>query len=244
MNPFTVAALILSVTLTTPALARLGDTPEECSQRYGAKYTEKGGEGFWTAERIYEVNGIRLTFRFLPAKDGASRAAYVDYKPVRGKMSEVQVQTLLETVTKNWAPVTELRDEKKVETKTMQEADKTRRLQGAKKIITIESSSGADKRKKEKEEKERQDYLAALAAKNKMITETKNRIRTTAEWYETRTGEALNCWTSQAAFAGSSPQRVVIFTSEYLQNHEKGAETLSKDKPTPTPQGNAAFKGF
>jgi hypothetical protein len=244
MNPSLLASLVIILALTTPVFARLGDTPEQCNQRYGAKYTEKGGDGFWTAERVYEVNGIRLTFRFLPAKDGLSRAAYVDYKPAKGKMSEVQIQTLLETVTKDWKPLTELRDEKKNATKAALEAEKARPLHGTKKFVSIESSSGSDKRKKEKDEKEREEYLTTLAAKNKLINESKDRIRTTAEWYEPRTGEALNCWTSPTAFAGSSPQRVVIFTSEYLRQHEKGAETIARDKNGPPPQANTGFSGF
>ena len=216
----------------------MGDTPDQCNQRYGAKYTEKAGEGFWTAERIYEINGIRITLRFLPTNDGATKAAYIDYKPILGKMSEVQIQTLLGTVSKEWAPLTELRDEKKVESKTALEAEQTRKLQGSKKVISIESSSGSDKRKKEVEEKERQDYLASLAAKNITINATKDRVRSAVEWYEPRSGDALNFWTLPAAFAGSSPQRVVIFSSEYLRLHEKGAETNNGAKNT------HVFKGF
>jgi len=238
------AILTLSVILTTPAFARLGDTPEQCNQRYGAKYTEKGGEGFWTAERIYEINGIRLTLRFLPAPDGTTKAAYIDYKPVRGKMSEVQIQTLLETVAKEWTPLTELRDEKKIETKTALEAGKNKKLQNTKKFQTIEASSGSDKRKKEMEEKERQNYLTTLAAKNKIINETKDRVRSAVEWYDPHSSEALSIWTIPTAYAGSSPQRVVIFTCEYLQQHEKGAETNTGDKNNTLPKNTPEFKGF
>lgn len=240
-----IAALLLMIMTSAPALARLGETPEQCNQRYGAKYTEKGGEGFWTAERIYEINGIQLSFRFLPAQDGTTKAAYVDYKPLHGKMSEVQIQTLLETVAKDWAPLTELRDEKKTESKVKAEADQTKRLHGNnKKIITIESSAGADKRKLEREEKERKEYLETLASKNKNISENQNRIQSAVTWYGSRSGEALSYWIRPNAFAGSSPQRVVIFTSEYLRQHEKGAETNTgkiNDPPQKSPEG---FKGF
>lgn len=230
--------------LAAPAFARLGDTPEQCNQRYGAKYTEKAGEGFWTAERIYEVNGIRLTLRFLPAHDGTSRAAYADYKPIRGKMSDVQIQTLLETVAKDWTPLTELHDEKKVDSESTVEADKTRSLKSTKKVISIEASSGSDKRKKEKEEKDRQDYLANLAAKNKIISETKDRVRSAADWYEPRSAVPLNFWVLPTAFAGSNPLRVVIFTSEYLQQHEKVAETKTGDKNATPAKDTHEFKGF
>lgn len=234
-------SLILSLTLTIPVLARLGDTPEQCSQRYGAKYTEKAGDGFWTAERIYELNGIRLTLRFLPAPDGTSKAAYVDYKPVRGKMSEVQVQTLLATVAKEWIPLTELREEKKTEKKPTAGFDENKSSLHTKKVIRI---SDSEKSQKEKEEMERQNHLAALAAKNKIITETKDRVRSAIEWYEPRSGEAMTFWTIPTAFAGSSPQRVVIFTREYLRQHEKGAETNTGDKPEAPPKDAPVFKGF
>jgi len=239
-----IAALFTLILITTPALARLGDTPEQCNQRYRGKYTEKGGEGFWTAERVYEINGIRLTLRFLPATDGTTKAAYIDYHPINGKMSEVQIQTLLATVSKEWTPLTELHDEVKVESKTAVEAEKTKKLQSTRKIVTIESSSGSDKRKKEAEEKSRQEYLAALAAKNKMINETKDRVKSAADWYETRTGETMNYWTAPSAFAGSSPQRVVIFSNEYLRQHEKGVEINPKDKSTVPRKDTPVFKGF
>jgi len=238
MNKSGMALFLFSILIAASAFARLGDTPDQCNQRYGAKYTEKGGEGFWTAERIYEINGIRITLRFLPTNDGTTKAAYIDYKPILGKMSEVQIQTLLGTVSKEWTPLTELHDEKKVESKTSLEAEQTRKLQGSKKVISIESSSGSDKRKKEVEEKERQDYLTSLAAKNKTINATKDRVRSAVEWYEPRSGDALNFWTLPTAFAGSSPQRVVIFSSEYLRLHEKGAETNNGAKNT------HVFKGF
>ena len=244
MNKSALVTLVLSVALTGPAFARLGETPEQCNQRYGAKYTEKAGEGFWTAERVYEINGILLTFRFLPANDGTSKAAYADYKPVRGKMSEVQIQTLLETVAKDWAPLTELRDEKKAESKATVEAEKTRTLKSTKKVITIEASSGSDKRKKEKEEKDRQDYLAILAAKNKIIIDTKDRVRSAVEWYDPLPGAPLNFWHIPSAFAGSSPQRVVIIANEYLRQHEKGAETKTGAKNETPAKDTPEFKGF
>ncbi|MEI8140925.1 MAG: hypothetical protein WCI03_13795 [bacterium] len=244
MNLSSRVSLILSLLLTAPAFARLGDTPEQCNQRYGAKYIEKGGEGFWTAERSYEINGIRLTLRFLPANDGTTKAAYINYKPIMGKMSDVQIQTLLVTVSQNWTPLKELREEKKVESKTTLEADKTRTLQSSRKIISIETSSGSDKRKKEAEEKAREDYLKDLAAKNKAINETKDRVQSAAEWYEPRSGDALNFFTSHNAFAGSSPQRVVILSSEYLRQHEKGAETTTAGKTTTASKDASVFKGF
>jgi hypothetical protein len=244
MNLSALALLFISLILSTPAFARLGDTPEQCNQRYGGKYIEKGGEGFWTAERSYEINGIRLTLRFLPASDGTTKAAYIDYKPIMGKMSEVQIQTLLGTVAKDWTPLTELREEKKVESKATMESARTRTLQSSKKIISIEASSGSDKRKKEAEEKAREDYLKDLAAKNKAINATKDRVRSAVEWYEPRSGDALNFFTTRHAFAGSSPQRVVILSPEYLQQHEKGAETTTAGKNTAGPKDASVFKGF
>ncbi len=244
MTKIALSVVILLVSFTAPARARLGETPEQCNQRYGAKYSEKGGEGFWTAERIYEINGIRLTLRFLPAQDGTTKAAYIDYTPLHGKMSDVQIQTLLETASKNWTSLTELHDEKKVESKTKVEADQTRRMQAPKKIITIESSAGADKRKKEREEKERQNYLEALTAKNKLINDTNARIRSAVEWYGTRSGDILNFWTLPSAYAGSGPQRVVIFTNEYLQQHEKGAETKTGSQTTIPAKSAPTFQGF
>ncbi len=237
-----IAALALSLALTLPSLARLGDTPDQCNQRYGAKYTEKGGDGFWTAERVYEVNGIRLTLRFLPATNGTTKAAYIDYKPIRGKMSDVQIQTLLETVAKNWAPLTELREEKSNSPKPAAESGLTGHH--TKKVTTIESKGDIERRKKLKEEKERQDVQMALATKNKLIKDTQERIRNAVEWYEPRTSETLNIWTTPNAFAGSSPQRVVIFASEYLKQHEKGAETKAGDHSTPHPIEPSEFKGF
>ncbi len=243
MNKTPLPAIFLSVVLAIPAIARLGDTPEQCNQRYGPKYIEKGGEGFWTAERTYEINGIRLTLRFLPAQDGTTKAAYIDYKPIMGKMSEAQIQTLLGTVAKDWTPLVELREEKRVETAASVEAAKTRTLQSNKKVISIEASSGSDKRKKETEEKAHAAHLADLAAKNKVINETKDRARSAADWYEPRSGDNLNFFTAHNVFAGSSPQRVVIFSNEYLRQHEKGAET-SNGLKTPTAQKDSAFKGF
>lgn len=67
-----VAAAILVSFLTCPTYARLGETPDQCNQRYGTNYTETVNKAFYPLERVYSTRGLQVTVRFLPPRKGVA----------------------------------------------------------------------------------------------------------------------------------------------------------------------------
>ena len=49
--PATIRLVILLAALfsAAPGFARLGETSDQCDERYGSRYTEIAGQGYWAA---------------------------------------------------------------------------------------------------------------------------------------------------------------------------------------------------
>jgi hypothetical protein len=98
-------ALMMVLAVAPAAWARLGETAEQCSERYGRDFTEKPASNFWAFERIYVKNGIEASIRFLAEPRGVNKAGWVRYKPLKeykNKFSDELLQSLLHTVPGDW----------------------------------------------------------------------------------------------------------------------------------------------
>lgn len=230
---FPLALLLAALFMVAPVFARLGETPEQCDERYGSKYTETAGQGFWAAERQYEKGGIRITIRFLRDQAGARKAEYIEYKPLNttsNRLTEAKTEGLLQIVSRTWIPLTLLTPPPQTHKPA---ADPSRTLGGTRtsRIITLEKATGEDKRRAEKEAKDRKDMLDQIAARNKVIQRQKEKIRKI-------TGiSSGTTWKSPEAYASGTSGSLAIFSTAYMNayDHQAGTEKARKAKEDATP---------
>jgi hypothetical protein len=236
MNLFIRLAFLSVVLLIAPTtFARLGDTPDQCDERYGSKYTETAGQGFWAAERKYEKSGVQITIRFLRNEQGTRIAEYIAYKltnATTNRMTPSKIEGLLNSVAPEWTPIT-LITPPPVNEKPVPDPKKTLNSSTAKKRITIEQSAGLDKRKAEKEALDRQNLLNSIAAKNSEIQVLKNKIK------KITTLSADTAWQSPKAYAVSTTSSLVLFSAAFLTAYDHQAEIekarQAKEDSSPLP---------
>jgi hypothetical protein len=234
MNP-SLPLVLLSATLfmATPGFARLGETPDQCDERYGSKYTETAGQGYWAAERKYEKGGVRITIRFLRDETGNRKAEYIEYKPINtttNRMTASKAEGLLQHVSRDWTPLA-LITPPPVTQKPPPDPARTLGTMQSRKVLTIEKSTGEDKRKAEKEAKARQELLASIAAKNSQIQHLKDRIS------KITSVSATTIWRSPEAYAVENPSSLTIFSVAFLNayDHQARIEKARKAKEDATP---------
>jgi hypothetical protein len=232
---FSRALAILSATLfmATPGFARLGETPEQCDERYGSKYTESAGQGFWAAERKYEKGGVRITIRFLRGEAGGRTAEYIEYKPINttsNRMTASKTEGLLQLVSQNWTPLTLITPPPQTE-KPPPDPAKTLGTTHAPKVITIEKASGEEKRRADKEAKSRQELLVNIAARNKRMQQLKDKIS------KITTVTADTTWKSPEAYAAGNQYSLTIFSAAFMNayDHQAGIEKARQAKEDATP---------
>jgi hypothetical protein len=236
MNPYLRLIFLVAILFIVPSVfARLGDTPDQCDERYGLKYTEIGGQGFWAAERKYEISGVQITIRFLRSESGARTAEYIGYKltnTTTNRMTPSKIEGLLNSVASEWTPIT-LITPPPVNEKLLPDPKKTLNSSNAKKRITIEQSAGLDKRKTEKEALDRQNLLNSIAARNSEIQQLKNKIK------KITTLSADTAWQSPKAYAVSTTSSLVLFSAAFLTADDHQAEIekarQAKEDASPLP---------
>lgn len=225
--------LLAALFMVAPAYARLGETPEQCDERYGSKYTETAGQGFWAAERQYEKGGIKITIRFLKDQAGARKVEYIEYKPLNttsNRLTEAKTEGLLQIVSRTWTPITLLTPPPQTHKPA---ADPSRTLGGTRtsRILSIEKSTGDDKRRAEKEAKERKELLDQIATRNKVIQEQKEKIRKI-------TGiSSGTTWKSPEAYATGTSACLAIFSTAFMAAYDQqsGTEKARQAEEDATP---------
>ena len=228
-------SIILLMAHTT--FARLGDTPDQCDERYGSKYNETAGQGFWAAERKYEKSGVQITIRFLRNERGTRIAEYIAYKltnTTTNRMTPGKTEGLLTLVAPTWTPIT-LITPPPVNEKPLPDPKKTMNSSKAKRLITIEQSAGLDKRKAAKEAQERQDLLNSIATQNNDIQQLKNKIK------KITTLSADTAWQSSAAYAVGTTSSLVLFSAAFLNAYDHQEEI---EKARQVKEDAAPFTGF
>jgi hypothetical protein len=236
MNPYLRLIFLVAILFIVPSVfARLGDTPDQCDERYGSKYTEIGGQGFWAAERKYEKGGVQITIRFLRNESGARIAEYIGFKltnTTTNRMTPSKIEGLLNSVAPEWIPIT-LITPPPVNEKLLPDPKRTLNSSTAKKRITIEQSAGLDKRKAEKEALDRQNLLNSIAAKNSEIQVLKNKIK------KITTLSTDTAWQSPKAYAVSTTSSLVLFSAAFLTAYDHQAEIekarQAKEDSSPLP---------
>lgn len=229
----TLAILSATLFMATPGFARLGETPEQCDERYGSKYTEAAGQGFWAAERKYEKGGVRITIRFLRGEAGTRTAEYIEYKPINttsNRMTASKAEGLLQLVSQSWTPLTLITPPPQTE-KPPPDPAKTLGTTHAPKVITIEKASGEEKRRADKEAKSRQQLLENIAARNKRMQQLKDKIsKITAVTADTT-------WKSPEAYAAGNQYGLTIFSAAFMNayDHQVEIEKARQAKEDATP---------
>jgi hypothetical protein len=227
------ALVILCVSLLVDsAVARLGETSDECNLRYGERYTETVGQGFWAAERKYEANGVRVIVRFLRADHGPMKAEYIEYRPtdvVSNRLSDAKITGLLQNYAAEWTKLTPL-EIPPVPVKPQPDPSKTLVPNTKKRVITISETTGFEKKQAEKAARERKELLDSIAARNKEVADLKSKIGKMGCYSET-------VWQARRGYAASSYACLVMFTETYMRafDHQQEIEQARKAKSDATP---------
>jgi hypothetical protein len=88
--------ILLAVVIPFAAFGRIGETPEQCEQRYGkpVRVSAEGG-------LVFIKNDIQITVFF----DATNRVNWMYYEPTKGSLSEQDIQTLLKAnANETWVP--------------------------------------------------------------------------------------------------------------------------------------------
>lgn len=230
--------LVAGITFSTlllalPALARLGETSEECHLRYRVQSAETEGNGFWSVERKYEKNGLEITVRLLPGSNNTPVVHYIEYcplDPATNRLTDAAIKTLLlANAPADWTKLTDLTPPPPPPPKPAPDpAKSTFGRTSRKDIVTIGTMSDPAKRQAEKEARERKVLLDFIDAKNKEISALRTKIgkMTTA-------GDTF--WQSNKAYATSSDSLLTIFTTAYMKAHDSKTEDAKPRKATPVP---------
>lgn len=233
MKYLVIVTTLLATLFIPPAFARLGETAEDCNLRYGERYTETVGAGFWAAERKYEKNGVKITIRFLRKNDSSLKAEYIEYRPIdtyTNRLTEVKIAALLENVSTHWTKLAQIMIPPTPIKPPPPSSSKTFASETKKRVITIGETTGLDKKQAEKEARERKELLDSIAARNKAMTELKAKIGKIASYSE-------NSWESSKAYAAGSYSCLTIFSAAYMNayDHQVEIEEARKAKADATP---------
>ena len=226
-------ALLIVVSLTLPLLARIGETPDACAERYGLKLTtEKQKPGFWDQEQRYEKNGIHLTIRFLKNEGNELRAEYIEYKPIDSKslpLSEVKINALLETVSTNWTALIPLPPLPPPPTNAV-EAIKTMQRTSKVKVVSMEKTNGIEEKRRKKEAADRKEKVDIIDARNREITQLK-------ETFAKMAIRGTNFWSSAEAYAAGDPSSLTIISETFKKAYTRhvASEKAREKKAEATP---------
>ena len=232
MKLFATLIFVFAALLVSPAMARLGETSDECNQRYGEQYTEAVGKGFWAAERKYEKNGVHVTIRFLRKGDGPLKAEFIEYKPVKladDRLTEAKIKALMDNVSTEWVRLT-TKVAPPVPVKPPPDPSKSLTTDKKTRVISIGETTGYDKKQAEKVAKERKELLDSIAARNRDMSALRAKIGKIAFGG----GEA---WASSRAFAIGNPSSLTLFSDAYMNafDHQVELEKARKAKADATP---------
>ena len=94
---------VLVTFLAATAWGRLYETPEQCDQRYGLEYSQKGPDQFWALSRDYKKNGVTVSIRFIRGMTGSKVAGMVSYNVNFGVSGPGELrEKIRDTVSKSW----------------------------------------------------------------------------------------------------------------------------------------------
>lgn len=222
MNTRTTLIITLIFGLTFPLFARIGETPEECVQRYGA--TLKGTpskHGFWDSEQRHEKNGVRISIRFLRGQDGVLHAEYLEYQPVNRsefKLSPERTKSLMDIVSTNWVTLT-LIPLPPTPTNAAPDTAKILTRTSKVKVITMEKTGGIEEQRLQKEAEERKALRDSIESRNREVRRIKERLGAIAR-------PGIPCWeVPHEAYAAGNDSTLVIFSQAYMKAYEKHVET-------------------
>jgi hypothetical protein len=226
-------AALVAVLQPLSLMARIGETPGACAERYGLRLTtEKQKPGFWDQEERYEKNGIRLTIRFLKNEADELRAEYIEYKPIDAKslpLSAVKINALLETVSTNWTeliPLPPLPPPPTNAVDTVKIMQRTSKV----KIVSMEKTNGIEEKRRKKEVAEHKEKVDALNARNQEISQLK-------ETFAKMAIPGTNVWTTTEAYAAGDPSSLTIISEAYKKAyiHQVASEKARAKKAEATP---------
>lgn len=233
MRTSLILATLLGLGLASGARARLGESPEECTARYGLRLNApQQVKGFWPLEQQFDKNGIRLVIRYLNEDGSGLKAGCIQYKPGdprESPLSAVQTHALLSNVATNWTvwrwketpvPVT---NEAPEITKTMLRTSHTR-------MVTLEQTGGIEADRKKKAREAYQAEVQAVQAANRELDEFKVIL-----------GKLMvpgtNYWSCSAAVAAGDATSLTILSRDFVKayNRNEANERHRKEKAAATP---------
>ena len=88
---------------------QLGETPDQCDQRFGSVISHSGGNTGWSLENVYRTNGLTITVRFITLSTGSRIAGWVRYSTMDSRPGQSVRESLLKTVPGTWEKVVEAR---------------------------------------------------------------------------------------------------------------------------------------
>lgn len=107
MNLNLLCFCLLGIMIAT-ARGQLGESPDQCDQRYGSNAVDKGAQGCWMAAREYTQGDFLINVRFLTNSMGTKVAGWISYAPAAGiKPNAGERQKIREAASTAWTPVEE-----------------------------------------------------------------------------------------------------------------------------------------
>jgi len=99
---------LFGITVTT-SWGQLGETPDQCDQRYGTNHTPQSADGNWTFSREYTKNDCSITVRFITLSTGTKVVGWISYTPSSSstKSNLVERNRIREAAASSWTPVEE-----------------------------------------------------------------------------------------------------------------------------------------
>ena len=97
---------LIGMAATTPSWGQLGETPDQCDQRYGSNSAQRVTDGGWTFSREYNSTNFLITVRFITLSTGAKVAGWISYAPsINSNNSPAEREKIRAAASSSWAPV-------------------------------------------------------------------------------------------------------------------------------------------
>ena len=105
---FTVLCFLMAITAAS-ARGQLGETPEQCDQRFGSVISHSSSNTGWSLENVYRTNDLTITVRFITLSTGSKIAGWARYSSLDTHPGQSLRESLLESAPGAWEKVTEAR---------------------------------------------------------------------------------------------------------------------------------------
>jgi hypothetical protein len=99
----------LTILAVASAWGQLGETPEQCDQRFGSVLSHSNGNTGWSLENVYRTNSLTITVRFITLSTGSRIAGWVRYTSLDTHAGQSLREPLLKSFPGTWEQVVEAR---------------------------------------------------------------------------------------------------------------------------------------